>query len=149
MKTVSALIIATALVAGTAAAQAPAPAAPAAPSQTPQADAAFASMDADRNGTLTREEFRAGWVALMRAQAVRATLRRQFDAVDANDDGAIDAGEYRNLQLVRQAGAQAPALAQFDANRDGKLDFAEYLELVKQLAPRFGAAADAAAARDN
>ncbi|KFN50079.1 EF-hand domain-containing protein [Arenimonas composti] len=147
MKALTFLAASLALVAGSVGAQAPA--APAAPSPTPQADAAFARMDANRDGTLSRDEFRAGWVAMTRTLAARQRLRQQFDTVDANRDGGIDATEYRNLLLIREAGAAAPALAEFDADRDGKLSFGEYIEVVRKLAPRNDAAADAAAGNDD
>ena len=66
--------------------------------------------------------------------AAEASLRGQFESIDANDDAAIGADEYPNLMLVRRAGASAPALAAFDANRDGRLQFGEYLAMVRQLA---------------
>lgn len=138
MKSALAFVLASTL-AGAAFAQSPAaPAAAGTPSPTPQADATFDAMDRNRDGNLTREEFRAGWVALNRAAAVRQRLRGQFDSVDTNKDGGIDANEYRNLVLVRDLGANAPAFGGFDADRDGKLGFDEYLELVQRLAPRDG-----------
>ena len=63
-------------------------------------------------------------------------LRRQFATLDANHDGAIDASEYGNLVLIKNAGKTAPPLARFDVNADGKLEFGEYLKLVEALAPK-------------
>lgn len=107
---------------------------------TAPVEAAFARWDADHDGVLSPGEFRAGWIAQARAarraaaEALQARLRGQFEAVDGNDDEAIDAGEYPRLVLVRRAGKSAPALSLFDGNHDGRLQFAEYLQLVRQLA---------------
>ena len=104
------------------------------------AEATFARWDTDHNGVLSLEEFRTGSHAMAQAAraaaryAAEASLRGQFESIDANDDAAIGADEYPNLMLVRRAGASAPALAAFDANRDGRLQFGEYLAMVRQLA---------------
>jgi len=57
-------------------------------------------------------------------------------AIDANHDRGIDASEYGNLVLVKNAGKGAPPLARFDADGNGKLAFPEYVKLVEALAPR-------------
>jgi hypothetical protein len=113
-------------------AQAAAPATP----REPAVDATFKAWDADHNGVLSQAEFRQGWNSVrQRAEdKVEASLRTQFDKVDANHNGAIDAGEYGNLLLVQRAGKSAPALASFDRNGDQRLAFDEYLVLVARLA---------------
>lgn len=116
-------------------ARAQATAAPATP-RGQAVDATFKAWDADHDGVLSQAEFREGWNSLrQRAEGkVEASLRAQFDKVDANRDGAIDAGEYRNLLLVQRAGKSAPALASFDHSGDQRLQFDEYLSLVGRLA---------------
>lgn len=106
------------------------------PQREPAVDATFKAWDADHNGVLSQAEFRQGWNAVrQRAETkVEASLRTQFDKVDANHNGAIDAGEYGNLLLVQRAGKPAPALASFDRNGDQRLQFDEYLALVGRLA---------------
>ena len=99
----------------------------------PEVDAAFAAWDADRNGTLTLQEFRNGWMVLRRASQMQARLRGQFNTIDVNRNGAIDANEYANLLLVKKAGKSAPALATFDANRNQRLEFPEYIEFIKRM----------------
>lgn len=117
-------------------------ASPAAAPQEPPADAMFRAWDSNKDGSLSKEEFRAGWAGLRQRAAANAEarLRVQFDRADANDDQGIDANEYRSLLLVRRAGDAAPPLARFDASKDGKLQFEEYLVLVQELAPRATAA---------
>jgi Ca2+-binding EF-hand superfamily protein len=96
---------------------------------------AFRGWDKDHNGSLSLAEFRAGWQQVQRMAETQARLRHQFATVDANHSGAIEAAEYGNLVLVKNAGKSAPPLARFDANADGKLQFAEYLKLVQGMAP--------------
>jgi Ca2+-binding EF-hand superfamily protein len=137
-----------ALPAATARAQVPAkapqaaarPAAPAvkAPPVGAAIDAAFKAWDSDHDGALSLAEFRAGMDALRRRTEEKATvarLREQFDKIDANHDGGLDASEYASLLLVRDAGRNAPELSAFDRNDDRRLQFAEYLALVARLAP--------------
>ncbi len=100
----------------------------------------FDRWDTDGNGLLSRDEFAKGWAAqaiVARKAALESMqegLHEQFAAVDANDNGGIDADEYGELVLVRRAGAKAPAMATFDANADGRLQFDEYLQLVRRMA---------------
>ena len=104
--------------------------------QADPAAAAFKAWDKNDDGQLSLVEFRAGWEQMQAALRVEQGLRRQFATLDANHDGAIDASEYGNLVLIKQAGKAAPPLARFDANGDGKLEFAEYVALVQALAPQ-------------
>jgi hypothetical protein len=113
------------------------------PVATPQAQAAadpaaamFKAWDKNSDGQLSLMEFRAGWQQAQAVVKTQAALGRQFAALDANHDRAIDAGEYGNLVLVKNAGKAAPPLARFDANANGKLEFAEYVKLVETLAPQ-------------
>jgi Ca2+-binding EF-hand superfamily protein len=125
--------------AATAGAQAPAakpavkPATTSAPSLPPEIDAAFAAWDVDHNGALSQQEFRNGWMMLRRAAMMQQRLHEQFNTIDANKNGGIDAGEYSNLLLVKKAGKSAPLLSAFDANKDQRLEFPEYLEFVRRM----------------
>lgn len=122
-------------------AQSPASTSPARPAASvgapasDRADAAFTTLDRDRNGALSRQEFRTGWLEMRQLAAIQARLRAQFEAIDTNRSGGIDAGEYPNLVLVKHAGTSAPALSSFDANGNQKLEFGEYVALVRKLAP--------------
>ena len=122
------------LFAGTAAAaHAAEVAAPAAKAHT-AAPRLFDTLDVNTDQVLSRQEFQAGYVSVQRAIVLEVRLREQFQTVDANQSGAIEAGEYSNLALVKRAGKAAPVLATFDANNNQKLEFAEYLTVVHQLA---------------
>jgi Ca2+-binding EF-hand superfamily protein len=121
------------------AAQAPAakpPAKAAAETVPPEIDTAFRAWDADKSGTLSLQEFRNGWMLLRRAGELQARLREQFHKIDANGNNAIDANEYANLVLVKQAGKSAQPLSSFDTNKDQRLVFGEYVELVQRMAQR-------------
>jgi len=115
------------------AAQAAEAAAPAATAQT-AAPNLFDSLDANKDHLLSRQEFQSGYAGLQRLIAVQVRLREQFGALDANRNGAIDASEYANLELIRRQGAAAPSLVAFDIDHDQKLSFPEYATLVHQLA---------------
>ncbi len=112
---------------------------PATAQQAPAADPAastFQAWDKDADGQLSPAEFRAGWQRAQALAKTQAALAQQFATIDANYDRGIDASEYRNLVLVRNAGKEAPPLARFDADGSGKLEFAEYVRLVEALAPK-------------
>jgi Ca2+-binding EF-hand superfamily protein len=96
-------------------------------------DATFRAWDADRNGALSLQEFRQGYTRLSLGLR-QARLQAQFEVIDGNDDGGIDAGEYAAMALVKRAGGAAPAFASVDSNRNGRLDLAEYRAVVGRLA---------------
>ena len=128
--------IATATPARPAAAQGVAPA-------EPPADLVFRSWDTNKDGSLSKEEFRAGWASVRQRAAAnaQARLRARFDQADGNNDQAIDEKEYQGLPLVRRAGAEARPLSRYDADKDGKLQFNEYLVMVQDMGPRTAAPA--------
>lgn len=119
---------------GVALAQA-APAASAKAVTDPAAES-FRAWDRNGDGQLSLVEFRAGWQRAQALARTQAGLQRQFAAIDSNRDGGLDAGEYANLVLVKNAGRGAPPLARFDADGNGQLAFPEYVRLVEALAPR-------------
>ena len=112
----------------------PKPAQAAAQQVPPEIDTAFQAWDVDHNGTLSLQEFRNGWLVLRRTAEMQARLREQFHKLDANGNDALEANEYANLVLVKQAGKSAPPLSAFDANKNQRLEFGEYVELIRRLA---------------
>ena len=96
----------------------------------------FDLLDANKDHVLSRQEFQSGYAGLQRLITVQVRLRDQFDALDANRNGAVDASEYGKLELIRRLGAAAPSLAAFDDDHDQKLGFSEYSTLVRTLTAR-------------
>jgi len=97
-----------------------------------EADAIFARWDTDHNGTLSLDEFQAGWHQLQ-ATAELHRLHEQFVAMDTNKNGCLDATEYARLELIRHAGKSAPPMAMFDTQKDQCLDFKEYVNVVNYM----------------
>lgn len=95
--------------------------------------ATFTAWDVNKDKVLSEQEFEAGWRNLQREAALEVALRRQFNLVDADKSGAIDASEYKSLLLIKRAGKAAPPLSSFDVNRNQRLEFAEYLGLVHRM----------------
>jgi hypothetical protein len=108
-----------------------------APAATPASPAAtlFATFDSNHDRMLSAQEFTTGYAGLQRAMELARRMRAQFAAMDTDKSGALDEREYAGLLLVKQAGKSAPPFSTFDANGDRMLGFAEYVGLVKKLAP--------------
>jgi len=94
----------------------------------------FEMLDANKDHVLSRQEFQSGYAGLQRLVAAQLRLREQFGVLDANRNGAIDASEFANLELIRSLGTAAPPLIAFDIDHDQKLSFSEYATLVRRLA---------------
>ncbi|HEY8682900.1 MAG TPA: hypothetical protein VIM06_06995, partial [Rhodanobacter sp.] len=52
---------------------------------------------------------------------------------DTNKNGCLNASEYANLELIKHAGASAPAMAMFDTQKNQCLDFMEYVGVVDYM----------------
>lgn len=113
---------------------------PAQAKQTDRVEATFAAWDSNKDHLLSLAEFQSGWAALQKATAIEMRLHQQFQAVDSDHDGSLEAGEYANLVLVKRAGKAAPPLSAFDANKDQRLQFPEYLAVVRKLGAQPAAA---------
>ena len=105
-----------------------------APAKATQATPLFEMLDANKDHVLSRQEFQSGYAGLQRLIAAQLRLREQFGVLDANRNGAIDASEFANLELIRNLGTAAPSLIAFDIDHDQKLSFSEYATLVRRLA---------------
>ena len=93
-------------------------------------DAVFANWDTDKNGTLSKDEFRVGW-SNVRNEMVLARLHAEFESKDANKSGKLEQGEFASLTLVQRLGKSAPQMSAFDANKNAGLEFPEYIEFLK------------------
>jgi hypothetical protein len=96
-------------------------------------DAAFAAWDKDGNGTLSKDEFRAGWMAT-RNDLVVQRLHGEFERHDADKSGKIEAPNTRSSRSCSAPVQSAPAMSAFDKNKDGGLQFAEYVDFVSTTA---------------
>ncbi len=100
---------------------------------------AFDSLDKDRSGSISLQEFESSIVnagKAIRAKRHAAWLERigaQFLSRDKNKDGFIDQPEYRELVVIKQLGKKAPPLSQYDASKDERLDRDEYVNFRSQL----------------
>jgi hypothetical protein len=80
----------------------------------------FAALDRSGDGLVTRQEYAAHRLAL---------LRDGFDALDRDGDGTLNAAEYDATKNIRFL-SKPPVLARFndlDRNGDRRVTFAEYL----------------------
>ena len=85
----------------------------------------FRKMDADKNGSLTRQEIE----GFQRATSVLVAQQRNvalFQALDKDKNGQLNSVEFGGLPMnVAQPNA-AQDLAQVDGNRDGRATLIEY-----------------------
>ena len=95
-------------------------------------DETFALWDKDKNKSLSLDEFKAGF-QMVQAQGAVRKLHQNFTAMDKNKSGSLEQDEYARLELVKKAGAKAPALSTFDADKNGRLEFKEYLSLIETM----------------
>ena len=121
---------------------APKPAQPAAAAQQQQggSDVVFAQWDTDKNGTLSKDEFRVGWAAL-RNEMVLQRLHMEWEERDADKSGKLEQGEFANLVIVQRLGKSAPAMTAFDKDKSGGLEFPEYIDFLKTASRQAPAAA--------
>jgi len=138
------IVLIAALAAPVAFAQQPAKAPAAAPAQATQGpagpDAMFAAWDTNHDGSISKDEFRAGYAAARDTMAVQR-LHVEFLRRDENHDGTLQADEYAKMMVVQRAGKNAPPMSAFDKDKNQSLDFPEYLEALKTLAQSQPAAA--------
>ena len=95
-------------------------------------DETFAQWDKDKNKSLSLEEFKAGF-QMGQAQVAVRKLHGNFVAMDKNKSNFIEQDEYANLELIKKAGAKAPAMSSFDGDKNSKLDFKEYVSLIETM----------------
>jgi len=76
----------------------------------------FEAADANQDGVVTREEY-------------RAAREKAFSRIDRNGDGYLDDKDLPQRRMARRkAGERLKQLrTQFDTNRDGRVDKAEFI----------------------
>ncbi|WP_282791585.1 EF-hand domain-containing protein [Streptomyces sp. CC224B] len=91
------------------------------------------AADADGDGVITREEFKAAMSETLgrREQVVagcRAVLDAEFRAIDADDDGLVPSADFqRYLEALGSTPAEARATCEsLDANGDGRVSREEF-----------------------
>lgn len=94
---------------------------------------AWASMDADRDGKMTFDEYTA-WAGAEAFDTVCApVLGALFDLADADQDGALDLCEFTALRtaLNNSATNAEAAFAALDTNGDGRISRDDYLASIR------------------
>lgn len=127
MRNILLLGILSTLVGSALAADTPAQPAP----KRPDAGHYFEKLDADHNGSISREEAKG-----------HARLEKDFDTLDANHDGQITQEEFRaQMKAKHEQGAGKERFQarwdQADADHDGQLSRAEVEKGMPHLAKRF------------
>ncbi|MCX5205672.1 EF-hand domain-containing protein [Streptomyces sp. NBC_00237] len=96
-------------------------------------DRLVAAADADGDGRITREEFRAAMTDTLgrREQVVsgcRAVLDAEFSAIDKDDDGLVPVADFqRYLEALGSSPEEAAATCSLmDANHDGQVSRNEF-----------------------
>ncbi|KAL7002811.1 hypothetical protein U1Q18_003969 [Sarracenia purpurea var. burkii] len=108
------------------------------PSYQPKSDdlkRVFDKFDSNKDGKISREEYKAVLRALGKADMVK-DVGKIFRAADLDGDGFIDFGEFVELHKreggVKEAEIQR-AFREFDSDGDGKISAEEVFKLLKRL----------------
>jgi len=93
-----------------------------------QLDSAFASVDANKDGSLNATELGAAQKKdLERAQAaVRARAQAAFQQLDTNKNGQLSPDEFAASVQVNANETAAQVLQKMDTNKDGKVSAQEF-----------------------
>lgn len=90
-----------------------------------QMDSQFRSIDADKNGQLTRAEIEQHQQQSALAEA-KARNRAQFAELDTNKNGQLSPAEFAKLTPPAAAANAGPMLAREDGNRDSQVSLVEH-----------------------
>lgn len=88
-------------------------------------DSQFRSIDADKNGQLTRAEIEQHQLQSAVAEA-KARNRAQFAELDVNKNGQLSPAEFAKLTPPAAAANAGPMLAREDINRDSQISLIEH-----------------------
>lgn len=88
-------------------------------------DSQFRTIDADKNGQLSRAEIEQ-YQTITAATEAKARNRALFAELDANKNGQLSGSEFAKLPAPAQAANAQPMLAQEDSNRDSQISLAEH-----------------------
>lgn len=108
-------------------------------------DAKFDKLDADKNGLIDLNEFKA--VREKRAETKGAELKEKFDKIDDNENGFLDMKEYQKyvnkmIENAKEKGREPlvidskKSFAEMDKNADKKISFEEFQIARKEMAAK-------------
>lgn len=106
---------------------------------------AILKIDCSGTGKISYDDFLEWWKTDEKWEGLRldedellelSMLLTEFQAFDHNDDGVVDAGEFKEMYESLQAGGVEKdldtVLAELDTNKDGKVVFNEYVAWLKK-----------------
>merc|ERR1712072_317471 len=106
---------------------------------------AILKIDCSGTGKISYDDFLEWWKTDEKREGLRldedellelSMLLTEFQAFDHNDDGVVDADEFKEMYESLQAGGVEKdletVLTELDTNKDGKVVFNEYVEWLKK-----------------
>ncbi|KAK9755139.1 hypothetical protein RND81_01G005100 [Saponaria officinalis] len=104
----------------------------------------FDKFDTDKDGKISKDEYKAIILAVGESISVVRDLNRIFQVADLNKDGFIDFNEFLSLHYHRGLGVRTMdiknAFRAFDSDKDGKISAEEVLEMLARLGERYSLA---------
>lgn len=88
-------------------------------------DADFATLDSDKNGTVSAAELQAARVRTATSMAERRT-QAMFQELDSDKNGSLSQAEFTKLISVDTSKLPPAPLLKFDSNKDGSVSKTEF-----------------------